>query len=413
VSSDVERPAGVLDGRYELEMVLGRGAMGEVWRAQDLRLGRAVAVKCLRLELAADPGVRARFEDEARAASRLSHPGIVTVFDTGEWHGVPYLVMECLPGRTLAEEMSAGAMPEARVRSVGRQVAEALAAAHAGWVSHRDVKPGNILLAEAGGVKLADFGIAKSAEGVDLTLIGTVVGSPAYMAPERLGGEPSGPASDLYSLGVVLYEAITGEKPYGGDTPVALAHAIHTATPVPITDRVSQVDAGLVAAIDKAMAKDPVHRHPSAYDLVADLTEAPAAMSSTRVDTTATAVMPTSGPPGPVPDEGHDPTVVGYTTSGPALEAPVADRAPSTLPRGSYGLAGLLRWWRRRTPRDRQIMVAIAAAVVAFVAVVVAVDTGDPSLTPATTTASTAVPAESLPEPLDEAITELEQSVQP
>lgn len=255
-----EPRAELIEGRYEIGPVIGRGAMGEVRRARDTRLGRDVAVKSLRRDLAADDGVRSRFEDEARSAARLNHPAVVAVYDSGEWDGVPYLVMECLPGRTLADELAEGPIAPGRVRDVAVDLLGALAAAHRLGVIHRDVKPGNILLTAGGRAKLADFGIAKSTETLEHTHTGLVIGTPAYLAPERLDGRAATAQSDLYALGVVLYEALTGERPFRGDTPIALAHAIHATEPLLVRDRQPEVEPVLARVIDTAMAKNPARR---------------------------------------------------------------------------------------------------------------------------------------------------------
>src|SRR5258706_2525405 len=206
--------------------------MAEVRRARDLRLNRDVAVKLLRHDLAGWPDARRRFEDEASSAARLNHPNVVIVFDSGEHEGDPFIVMECLPGRTLADELVAGlALPPGRVRRLGADVLGALAAAHDIGIVHRDVKPANVLLCVDGSVKVGDFGIAKTTEGLDLTVTGQLVGTPAYMAPERLQGNPATPASDLYSAGVLLYEAASGRKPFTGDSPMAVAASIAAGRP--------------------------------------------------------------------------------------------------------------------------------------------------------------------------------------
>lgn len=314
--------AEVIDGRFEVGEVIGRGAMGEVRRGRDLRLGRDVAIKHLRTDLAADAGVRARFEDEARAAARLSHHAIVTVFDSGEWEGAPYLVMECLPGATLADELGEGPLDAGRVRDIAIDIAGALDVAHRLGVIHRDVKPGNILLTESGRAKLADFGIAKSTEALDLTTTGMIIGTPAYLAPERLGGEPATVRSDLYALGVVLYEALTGEKPFGGDTPIAMAHAIHTGSPVPIGERLPGLDADLAAVIDGAMARDPDARPASAAALVAALRGEATTTSRPRTETrqaTDTAILPAPAPADRRRDGGRQALVVGAVVVGALL----------------------------------------------------------------------------------------------
>ncbi|MBA2283148.1 MAG: serine/threonine protein kinase, partial [Acidimicrobiia bacterium] len=250
----------VLAGRYEVGPVIGHGGMGEVRRGRDQRLGRDVAIKFLRADLAAQPEVRARFEHEARAAAALSHPAVVTVFDSGETGDVPYLVMECLPGDTLADRLADGPLDPGRVRTMADDLLGALEAAHALGVIHRDVKPGNVLFTADGRAKLADFGIAKSTDSLDQTVTGLVIGTPAYLAPERLAGAAASPASDLYSLGVVLYEALTGERPFRGETPIEIAHAVATSTPTPAAERRPAADPHLTAAVDRAMARDVEHR---------------------------------------------------------------------------------------------------------------------------------------------------------
>ncbi|MDP9442205.1 MAG: protein kinase, partial [Actinomycetota bacterium] len=199
----------LLAGRYRLGSLLGRGGMAEVYDAFDERLDRWVAVKVLRPEMAAQEGVRTRFEGEARSAARLAHPNVVAIYDTGEEGDTPFIVMERLPGETLADRMAAGPVDTHWLLRVAGDVLLALGAAHAAGIVHRDVKPGNILIAADGCAKVADFGIAKSLEvaaGADLTNTNQLVGTPAYLAPERLNGQPATPQSDLYAVGVVLYE---------------------------------------------------------------------------------------------------------------------------------------------------------------------------------------------------------------
>ena len=190
----MERSAMTLADRYELVEVVGRGGMGEVWAARDLRLGRSVAVKLLSASTASEAGVRERFEAEARSAARLSHPNVVQVFDSGEHDGIPYLVMELLPGRTLADEVAQGPLDPEAVRRIGVEVLGALEASHQAGILHRDIKPGNVLLAADGRAKVGDFGIAKSTEGLNLTSTGMIVGTAAYLAPERVAGHPATPA---------------------------------------------------------------------------------------------------------------------------------------------------------------------------------------------------------------------------
>ncbi len=203
--------------------MLGRGATGEVLDGHDLKLDRPVAVKMLRADLAADATARDAFVREARAAAGLAHPSVVAIYDTDAVDGVPYIAMERLPGRTLADEISRGPLDAGTIRAIATQVLEGLQAAHAAGIVHRDLKPGNILLTESGDAKVADFGIAKSLDDDHTT--GVVVGTAAYIAPERLAGAKATPQSDLYSLGVVLYETVTGECPFKRQTAIATARS--------------------------------------------------------------------------------------------------------------------------------------------------------------------------------------------
>jgi serine/threonine protein kinase len=165
-----------------------------------------------------------------RSAARLSHPNVVLVFDSGEHEGTPYLVMELLPGRTLADEIARGRLEPERARRIGLEVLGALAASHQAGILHRDIKPGNVLLTADDSAKLGDFGIAKSTENLNLTTTGMIVGTAAYLAPERVAGQSATPQSDLYALGVVLYEALSGRKPFHADTPIALMRAVEDGT---------------------------------------------------------------------------------------------------------------------------------------------------------------------------------------
>src|SRR5437764_8210048 len=198
--------------------------MPDVHAGTDRRLPRPVAIKLLRPDMAARSDVRLRFEAEARAAARLAHPNVFAAFATGEHDGTPYIVMERLPGRTLADVIADGPVDEDWLLPVAACVLSALGVAHAAGIVHRDVKPGNVLLTTEGSAKISDFGIAKSAEvatggaAMDLTGTGQLIGTPAYLAPERLAGAPATFLSDLYAMGIVLYEALSGEKPFSGTT---------------------------------------------------------------------------------------------------------------------------------------------------------------------------------------------------
>jgi serine/threonine-protein kinase len=256
----------VLDDRYELGALIGRGGMAEVYEAQDRRLQRPVAVKILPVGVA-DPQARARFEREARVAAGFHHPNAVTVFDVGDDGTSPYIVMELIDGRSVAQVLAEqGRFARDPAVAIIDQVLAALAAAHAEGFVHRDVKPSNILLAADGTVKLADFGIAKAVldatEGITRT--GEMMGTPKYLSPEQVSGQAATPRSDLYSVGVVLYEMLAGVAPFAGETSVATAVA-HLQQPVPsLAARRPDLDPGLVAVVERALEKDPADRFPDA-----------------------------------------------------------------------------------------------------------------------------------------------------
>jgi serine/threonine-protein kinase len=264
-------PQTVLADRYELGATLGRGGMGTVYDGIDRRLGRSVAVKVLRADLAEQARARRRFETEARAAARLVHPNVVTVFDSGEDDGVPFLVMERLPGRTLADELAGGALPVDRVRVVGGEMLGALAAAHDAGILHRDIKPGNVLLTVDGHAKVSDFGIAKTVDDADQTQTAELLATVRYLAPERLTGAPATPRSDLYSVGVVLYEALSGRRAFEGENAVATMRAVEQgiAAALPAT-----VPRDVAAVVERAMSRDVDARFGSADEMAAALTGA-------------------------------------------------------------------------------------------------------------------------------------------
>lgn len=245
----------LLGGRYELRGLLGRGGMAEVHEGWDTRLARAVAIKLMNPALAAQPENRRRFEVEARAAARLSHPHIVAVHDSGEHDGIPYIVMERLSGRTLADTIAQGPMPLPQIRSVLDDVLSALSAAHAAGILHRDIKPANILLTDTGVPKVADFGIAKSAESGH-TMTGLVIGTLGYLSPERLTGRPATIADDLYAVGVLAFEALVGRVPAPHEDLAAL-----------------RPDAGpvLASVVQRATAPDPRARFADAEQMRAAL----------------------------------------------------------------------------------------------------------------------------------------------
>ncbi len=284
----------VLAGRYRLEGPVAYGGVGEVWRATDLVLGRPVAVKLLRAEYAQHPEVLARFRAEARHAGSVSHPGIAQVYDYGEDGAAasPYLVMELVDGPSLARVLAAGPLTPAHAMDVLAQAAAGLQAAHAAGLVHRDVKPGNLLVGPSGQVKITDFGIAHAAWSAPITQTGALVGTPAYLAPERVMGGPATPASDLYSLGVVGYQCLTGTVPFKGiPHEVTAAHRHRTLPPLP-----PAVPAGVAELVLDLTARDPAARPASAGEIAVRAGRLRDALAGRP-----TAAPPASEPGGPPP----------------------------------------------------------------------------------------------------------------
>jgi serine/threonine-protein kinase len=260
-----------LAGRYEVRGRLGRGGMAEVYDGWDTRLRRPVAIKVLHPALSLQTDIRNRFDAEAHAAAALNHPNIVAVHDSGEHDGAPFIVMERLPGETLADQIARGPLGQVRVRATLDNVLSALTAAHRSAILHRDIKPGNILLAAGGEVmKVGDFGIAKTREAA-YTATGQIVGTIAYMSPERLAGAPASVADDLYAVGVVGYEALAGHRPFPHDNLGALANAISHQRPPPLARLRPDADSGLITVIERAMAPHPRQRFGSAEEMRARL----------------------------------------------------------------------------------------------------------------------------------------------
>jgi hypothetical protein len=269
--AEAPSPAPILAGRYELGPVLGRGGMATVRDATDRRLGRRVAVKILRPDLAEQPRARERFETEAHAAARLAHPNVVMVFDSGEDDGSPFLVMERLSGRTFADELAEAPVAVGRVCDIAGEILAALAAAHAAGIIHRDIKPANVLLTDDGHAKVSDFGIAKTLDDGDHTQTAEVLATPGYLAPERLAGQPASERSDLYSVGVLLYEALGRRRPFSGDTPLALMRAIERGDAEPLNGLRPELPPAVVAVVERSMRVDPAERFGSAAEMAAAL----------------------------------------------------------------------------------------------------------------------------------------------
>src|SRR5438105_5147288 len=262
----------MLGERYSGERSVGRGGMAQVYEGTDSVLGRTVAIKVLAPQYASDEAFVARFRREAQAAARLNHPGVVSVYDTGSDDGVHYIVMEYVAGRTLAQilEQEGRLQPE-RAAEVARSVAQALSFAHSNGIIHRDVKPANIMLGSQGGVKVMDFGIARALSSHTLTRTATVLGTASYLSPDQAQGEAVDASSDIYSLGVVLYEMLTGVPPFSGETPVAVAYKhVREEPPLPST-LVPEVPPDLEAIVRKAMAKNAANRYATAQEMADDL----------------------------------------------------------------------------------------------------------------------------------------------
>src|SRR6266516_4878322 len=261
----------VLGGRYEIDTVLGRGGMAEVYLGTDRVLGRKVAVKVLEPQFARDASFVARFRREAQSAAALNHPNVVNVFDTGSEDGTHFIVMEYVQGKTLSQIVKDAPLLPERAVEIAQSVAEALAFAHEAGIIHRDVKPGNIMLTPSGDVKVMDFGIARATTSETLTATATVLGTATYFSPEQAQGEGVDARSDIYSLGCVLYEMLTGRPPFAGETPVSVAYKHVKEDAVPPSSMDGDIPAALDAVVMKCLAKNPANRYQTARELARDL----------------------------------------------------------------------------------------------------------------------------------------------
>jgi beta-lactam-binding protein with PASTA domain/predicted Ser/Thr protein kinase len=288
VTQHDQRKKRVLAGRYEIDTVLGQGGMAKVFKGTDRVLGRTVAVKVLSPQFSGDDNFVSRFRREAQSAAGLNHPNIVSVYDTGNQNDVHYIVMEYIEGRTLRDVIrQEGPIHPHRAIEVGEALARALAAAHQAGLVHRDVKPGNIMFTRDGEVKVTDFGIARTSSGDTLTQTAAVLGTASYLSPEQAQGTSVDARSDIYSVGCVLYEMLTGRPPFTGDSPVSIAYKHVKEDPVPPARMNPDIPASLEAVVMKCMAKNPDNRYQTAQELREDLERL-----SEGLPTLATPVLP-------------------------------------------------------------------------------------------------------------------------
>jgi tRNA A-37 threonylcarbamoyl transferase component Bud32 len=298
---DVIAERRLLSNRYRIDEFIGRGGMAAVYRGTDRVLGRSVAIKVLAEALARDPAFVQRFRREAQAAAGLGHPGVVSVFDTGSDDGIHYIVMELLEGRTLEEitRVEGPLLPE-RAEEIAEAVCAALAAAHGQGLVHRDVKPSNIMIASDGSVKVMDFGIARAMASDRLTQTAMTLGTATYFSPEQAQGEPVDARSDLYSLGVVLFEMLTGRPPFEADSPVAVAYKHVREDPPPPSSLNDDVSPALEAVVLRAMAKDPAVRYQTAEGMRRALGRTgttPGGDATEQIPALRTAVLPARASP--------------------------------------------------------------------------------------------------------------------
>jgi serine/threonine-protein kinase len=346
VTSSGERT--ILNERYEIQARIGRGGMADVFSARDLLLDRKVAIKVLFPEFAVDPTFVERFRREAQAAANLNHPNIVNVYDWGKYQGTYFIAMEYVQGRTLAEILKANKqLTSKQAAEIASEVAAALGFAHDAGLAHRDIKPANILIGTNGQVKVADFGIARAMNAPtesNLTQAGSVMGTATYFSPEQAQGAQPDPRSDLYSLGIVMYEMVAGRPPFTGENPVSIAYKQVHDPPQPINQIVADVPKAYEAIVAKLLAKDPKMRYPSAQALRDDLRrfrngESPQALTMAASAQGRTVVVPSAGVAGPPPSATTvNPTLpANMPRSGPVAPTPYgsATQAMDGYPRGA------------------------------------------------------------------------------
>jgi serine/threonine-protein kinase len=396
-------------GRYEILEELGHGAMGTVYRAKDPAMDRVVAVKTIiSLVLANDQknDFRERFYREARAAGALAHPGIVPVFDVGEHEGLPFLVMEFISGKTLADTMRKGErMTLDRVCEIGQKVAEALGYAHQHGVVHRDIKPANILLTskEAHGIvrpKITDFGVAKLAVG-HTTLTGQILGTPAFMPPEQITGGPIDGRADIFSLGVVLYVMATGEQPFPGESMTAVSYKVVHTEPVPPRKLNPSIPLKLESIILKCLTKNPDERYQTGEDLARDLGELRTVGTSFGLKGAAPEMTAAAGDPNATLIE--TPPAV-RTRSKPATQSPEPVGPPKSNSNNRPVLAAVVvamivagSWYTMRRKETPPVQVATPANSDASIAKQTAGTAGPAPASPTTNLPAVEKPSASVP----------------
>ncbi|MDR6905812.1 serine/threonine-protein kinase [Agromyces sp. 3263] len=379
-------------GRYELQSRIAIGGMGEVWQATDLVIGRQVAIKILKDEYLGDPGFLERFRAEARHAALVNHEGIANVFDYGEEDGSAYLVMELVPGEALSTILEREhVLSTDKVLDIVAQTAAALQAAHAAGLVHRDIKPGNLLITPDGRVKITDFGIARIADQVPLTATGQVMGTVQYLSPEQASGHPASPTTDIYSLGIVAYEALAGRRPFTGESQVAIAMAQINETPPDLPVTVSEPVRNLVYA---CIAKNPADRPQSAAHLARAATAlrrgdvqgaaaaVPAVLGAAGL-TAATMLMPQSGATAAT-------TVLPSAAAGGVVDAEVIEDEPAK---------------KKRSPWTWPLIVLIAILAIVLIGTIIALamnnnggkDPASTSSRPTASTTTTTTPPTSAP----------------
>lgn len=380
--------ATVINDRYEIHKRVGRGGMADVFLARDLLLDRQVAMKILFPEFAVDPNFVERFRREAQAAANLSHPNIVNVYDWGKYEGTYFIAMEYVQGRNLAEILKTNKqLTPKQAAEIASEVAAALGFAHEAGLAHRDIKPANVMIGSNGQVKVADFGIARamnSATESNLTQAGSVMGTASYFSPEQAQGAQPDPRSDLYSLGIVMYEMVAGRPPFTGENPVSIAYKQVHDKPQPLNQLVEGVPRPFEAIIAKLLAKDPKLRYPSAHALRDDLRrfrngEQVQALvaAAARPGTPAAGVTRPPAAPGATQPIGTTPPVAEpYSGSQPTAHPPIAGAPTGVMPQqpgpelGQYppGASAEARYYQDSNSRTGWYALAAFIALIALVA---------------------------------------------